>query len=335
MSVYNGGKHLGAAMESILRQTLGDFEFLIVDDGSTDDSADLVLGYGDPRIRLIRNESNFGLAASLNKGLLLARGEYVARMDADDISRPDRLACQVRFLDSHPGVGVCGSWVRLFPGFGGYVWTFPEGTEDIRCRQFYKVGVAHPAVMLRRKFFTEHRLCYDPAYRVAQDYELWGRALQYMEFANIQKVLLDYRMTPEQGGSRNGTAQRAAVAPLRLQRLLELGVEPTKQQQQLHEEIMNDLLPTDQGSLARAEEWLLRLTAANRESGTYPALLFARHMCYLWFEICCRASDAGACSWRRCRRSGLFEAGGYPVLQQARFALGWLARHLKRKGSCS
>jgi hypothetical protein len=335
MSVHNAERYLGAAIDSILKQTFRDFEFLIIDDGSTDNSVSLIQRYDDIRISLLRNDGNLGLAASLNKGLQLAKGDYVARMDADDISSPERLACQVRFLDSHPAVGVCGSWVRLFPGFNNYIWKFHRDSEDIRCRQFYKVGVAHPAVMMRRRFFTDHGLLYDPGYRLAEDYELWGRAIRHMEFANIQKTLLDYRISSDQTCSRNGAEQKGVVATLRLQRLQELGIEPTPDQQQLHEAIMNDTLPTGQGSLALAELWLLRLDAANREAGVYPALLFTRHICYLWFEICCRSSDDGVCSWRRYRGSSLLEVAPYPVLQRMRFAGGWLARHLRRNGLAS
>jgi len=331
MSVYNAEEYLTVAIDSILQQSFADFEFLIIDDGSTDNSVRLIQSYADPRIRLIRNDRNLGLAASLNMGLRLAKGDYIARMDADDISRPERLAHQVRFLNSHPAVGVCGSWVRLFPGLNNYVWKFHRNLQDIRCRQFYKVGVAHPAVMLRKKFFADNGLLYDPAYPFSQDYELWGRAIRYMEFANIQKVLLDYRIGPGQACSRNRAEQAAEVAPLRLQRMQELGVEPTPDQQLLHEAIMNDTLPTDQESLARAETWLLRIDAANREAAVYPALLFTRHMCYLWFEICCRSFDAGVCTWGRYRRSPLLQVAPYSVLQQMHFAAGWLARRLKRK----
>ncbi|OGU12915.1 MAG: hypothetical protein A2075_15675 [Geobacteraceae bacterium GWC2_58_44] len=335
MSVFNGAKYLPVAIESILGQSFADFEFLIIDDGSTDDSVSLIEGYRDPRIRLVRNERNLGLAASLNLGLEIARGEYVARMDDDDISRPERLACQVGFMDAHPAVGVCGSWVRVFPGFDDYIWKFAASSEDIRCRLFYKVGVAHPAVMLRKKPFAEHSLFYDPAYRAAQDYELWGRAIRQMEFANVQRVLLDYRIGQGEAAARNAARQMESVAPLRLQRLHELGVEPTPEQQQLHETIMNDLLPADEGALAQAEVWLLQLEAANRKSRVYPELLFARHMCYLWFEFCCRSSDAGVCSWERYSRSPLFTRAPYSLLERVRFAGAWLARRLKRKGSSS
>src|SRR3990172_2066353 len=106
MPVYNGEPYLASAVESILGQSFADFEFLIIDDGSTDRSCEIVRGYADPRIRLLRNSSNRGVIATLNRGLEEAHGEYLARMDADDISLPDRLAQPGAVLDAHPEVGV-------------------------------------------------------------------------------------------------------------------------------------------------------------------------------------------------------------------------------------
>jgi len=112
MPVFNGEQFLRPAMNSILNQTFTDFEFIIVDDGSTDHSREILNSYTDSRVRLICNESNIGLTDSLNRGLEAASGNYIARMDQDDISLPERLAKQVAFMDSHPEVGVCGTWAK-------------------------------------------------------------------------------------------------------------------------------------------------------------------------------------------------------------------------------
>jgi glycosyltransferase involved in cell wall biosynthesis len=109
MSVFNGERFLRGAIESILSQTYKDFEFLIIDDGSTDASTNIIASYRDSRIRSLRSERNLGLAASLNQGLASSTGQYVARMDADDISLPNRLARQVGFMQTHPHVGACGT----------------------------------------------------------------------------------------------------------------------------------------------------------------------------------------------------------------------------------
>ncbi|MBU5612542.1 glycosyltransferase family 2 protein [Geomonas azotofigens] len=327
MPVFNGAAFVTEAVESILGQSYPDFELLVIDDGSTDKSAAIVLSYDDPRIRLVKNGHNLGLIASLNRGLDLARGEYVARMDADDISRPRRLARQVAFLDSHPEVGVCGSWVRFFPD--GYVWKLPPSSEEIRCRQFNIVGVAHPSVMLRRGLFLEHGLYYDPAYLHLEDFELWGRALAYMQFANIQEVLLDYRVTPDQVSSRHRAEQLAAVAPLRLKKVLELGVTPSPAEQELHEQVVNGTLPVDPRQLDRAERWLLKLQAANRAAGIYDHGFFSQWLLHIWFSECRRLARLGACSWRRCLGSRLWSTGNASPWRRLTAAGAWTLQGLR------
>jgi hypothetical protein len=323
MPVYNGASFLADAIRSILNQTFADFEFLIIDDGSTDGGVEIVEQFHDARIRLVHNGTNQGLVASLNRGLELARGEYVARMDADDISRPERLERQVRFMASNLRVGVCGSWVRFFPGGRNDIWKLPEKSEEIRCWQFHSVGVAHPAVMLRRSLFRENGLRYDPHYRHIEDYELWGRALPHMDFANIQEVLLEYRTSPGQICRAYGAEQQRTVAPLRLQRVRELGLDPSPVEQELHEMVMNGTLPPDSAHLDCAEQWLLQLGSANRDTRMYSPELFSRRMLDIWFSTCIRLSAASSCSLRRCMRSSLWDAAELPAWHRLRAAGAW------------
>lgn len=327
MPVYNGVPYISWAIRSVLGQTFTDFEFLIIDDGSTDASVEVIKAFEDSRIRLNLNGANLGLVASLNKGLDLARGEFIARMDADDISRPDRLARQVCFMDANPSVGVCGSWVQFFPKRKNLnVWKLPQKTAEIQCWQFHSVGVAHPSVMIRRQQFVENELLYDPHYIHIEDYELWGRAMQYMDFANIQKVLLDYRISPEQICSTYGAEQLLAVAPLRLQRVRELGLEPSQAEQQLHEMIMNGKVPPESACLDRADMWLARLESANKSVGAYPADLFARRLLEIWFSTCLSFADTSACSWRRCLQSPLWSIANVSAWYRLRALGAWILR---------
>jgi len=324
MSVYNGERYLRESIESILLQKFSDFEFLIINDGSTDSSVNIIQSCNDPRIRLIHNDRNLGLAVSLNIGMELARGEFIARMDADDISRPERLSFQLKFMDANRQVGVCGSWVKFFPNANNCVWKLPEKSEEIRCWQFHAVGVAHPTVMMRRSCFADNGLLYNPQFRFSQDYELWGRAIRHMEFANIQKVLLDYRTGPEQICVLHSAEQLAAVAPLRLQRVRELGIEPTPEQLLLHEMIINGTMPPESECLDRAEQWLLRLESANREVGTYSTVLFSRRLLEIWFSICLNFSDMSLCPLRRCLKSNLWAATNASLWHQMRAVGAWL-----------
>jgi len=328
MPVYNGERFLHESLQSILCQSFADYEFIIIDDGSTDNSLTIIQSISDSRIQLIRNEINLGLVATLNKGVKLALGEYIARMDQDDVSWPDRLTKQVDFMDNNKHIGVCGSWVRFIPKGNNYIWKLPESSEEIRCWLFSTVGVAHPSVMLRKQLFLDYDLFYTSAFQYIEDYELWVRAIQFMDFANIQEPLLDYRISSGQMCSVYGAEQLAAVAPLRLQRVRELGIDPTPDQQQLHEMIMNNLIPAESLYLDRVEQWLLKLDSANRAIGTYSADCFSRRLLDIWFSICITLADASVCSLRRCLLSPLWAAVNNPVWHRTRAFGAWIVRKI-------
>lgn len=193
MSVYNGEKYLREAIESILNQTFKDFEFLIINDGSTDSSRDIVLSYNDRKIRLIDNEKNIGLTKSLNRGLNLARGEYIVRMDADDVSLPERLEKQVNYLEIHPEVGVLGTWVKCIDEYGKPTRELHPPTEPdlIKWSLPFNNCLTHSSVMMRRAVL-ERVGGYNPEMVVAQDYDLWVRVSLETQFqiANLHEELL-------------------------------------------------------------------------------------------------------------------------------------------------
>ena len=194
MPVYNGEMYLRAAIESILSQTFRDFELLLIDDGSTDGTAAILARYRrDSRLRAISRE-NRGLIASLNEGWQRARGEYVARMDADDISRPDRLARQVAFLNTHPGIGVLGGAVEVIDEQGGShgPLTLPATHAAIVWRLCFEDPIVHPTTMIRRAVL-EQIGGYDPAMRHAEDYDLWRRACTVTRLHNLPQVVLALR----------------------------------------------------------------------------------------------------------------------------------------------
>jgi glycosyltransferase involved in cell wall biosynthesis len=192
MPVYNGATYLNDAIDSILKQTFSDFEFLIIDDCSTDQSIDLIKAYNDPRIKLIVNKKNMGQSNTLNKGLSLAMGEYIARMDQDDISMPVRLKKQMEFMDECPNIGVCGSWIQHF---GKYDYLTPLELDDdsIKIKLLTNQNLAHSSVMIRKSTLVKYQLNYDPTFTVAMDYDLWVRMFEYCSFANLPEPLLKYR----------------------------------------------------------------------------------------------------------------------------------------------
>lgn len=182
---------LREAIASVLSQTFRDFEFLILDDCPEDDRSRVVAEFGDPRIAYLRNDSNLGISASRNRLLDLAKGEYLAVFDHDDICRPERLSKQVAWLDAHPKCGVVGGWSRLTSN--GSVNTCPEDDRDIRRGMMLKPTVWHPASMIRASVLKDHGIRYEAEYSPVEDYMLWMRLLPYTEFHNLQEIVIDYR----------------------------------------------------------------------------------------------------------------------------------------------
>ena len=194
MAVFNGERHLRAAIDSILEQSFSDFELLIVDDASTDSSMSIVADYDDTRIVVVGNEQNLGLTKSLNRGLAVARGEYVARLDADDLAHPDRLALQVAHLDRHPTHALVASAYQRIGDDGTRYPSraAPLTAEGIRWRLLFLNAFAHSSVTFRRGVTTALG-GYDEAFVYAQDYELWSRLADRHPVAALPQELAAYR----------------------------------------------------------------------------------------------------------------------------------------------
>ena len=195
MSVYNGAKYLREAIDSILNQSFKDFEYLIIDDCSTDGSSDIIRSYTDPRIRLIQNEKNIGLTRSLNKGLKLANAQYIARMDADDISLPSRFERQTEFLQSPPEHVVVGCCILRIDPDGDPIQIDHQADSHENIEKVFlrgRSGLPHPAAMFRRE--AAHAVGdYGREYECAQDIDLFLRLGERGRLGNVQEVLLKYR----------------------------------------------------------------------------------------------------------------------------------------------
>ena len=181
--------HIQTAIASILNQTYTDYELIVVDDGSTDHTRDIIETFDDPRIELVDGPRT-GLANALNLGIKTAKGEYLARMDSDDISIPGRLEKQVAFMDSHPDIAVCGGWQEHY-GKNSYIHRTPENPEQCKANLLFQCDVCHSLVMMRRQFLLDNDLFYNGDY-LAEDYELWNRVVSKGKICNLQEVLGRY-----------------------------------------------------------------------------------------------------------------------------------------------
>lgn len=207
MPIYNTPESfLKEAVESILGQTYGDFEFLILNDSPQNAQLDaIVSSYDDSRIRYFRNDRSLGIADAHNFLWERAAGEYLAMMDHDDVSRPERLARQVAFMDAHPEVGVCSTAFRRFGRLGknGTVVNPPDD-GSIRALMLFQCPLLHPATMMRRSVMAEHGLRWDPQFISANDVKLYLDFSRFAKLANLTEVLYDYRMSRHQTSSVRG-----------------------------------------------------------------------------------------------------------------------------------
>lgn len=208
MSVYNGESYLSEAIESILNQTLSNYEFIIINDGSTDYTGEILREYKHKKIILIENHKNIGLTKSLNKGLSIAKGEYIARMDADDISLPDRLEKQAAFLDGNEHIKIIGCWFDEIDIHGQKIRTNKAKTSTvlIRWRLLFGNAFGHSTIMFRKNGHGSP--LYDESFKYGQDYELWSRLCWKWNGANIPEVLVQWRVNDNSISSKRKEAHK-------------------------------------------------------------------------------------------------------------------------------
>ena len=195
MSVYNAAATVELAIRSIQTQSLEDWELIVIDDGSVDQTRQIIAQVLDPRIRLIQEPcENLGLAARLNQCIRLARGRYVARMDGDDVAYPQRLARQLQYLEQHPEIDLLGSGAVIFKGEGEVVGLYPTACdhEEICRRPWWGFPLAHPTWMGKRTWFQSHP--YREGYTRSEDQTLLLQSFSDSRFAALEEVLLGYRM---------------------------------------------------------------------------------------------------------------------------------------------
>lgn len=214
MPVYNSELYIKDAIDSVLNQTFSDFEFIIIDDASTDKSVEIIQSYSDSRIQLIVKPKNSGYTNSLNYGFTIAKGEYIARMDSDDFSLPARFEKQVEFLEANPDVVACGTNYQIL-GTNQIVMK-PQFHEEIKIALLTESCIGHPTVMLRNSTIQKHEISYQKELEPAEDYALWVRMLDYGKLHNLQEVLFLYRNHEGQVSVTKKEIQRNSASLSRL-----------------------------------------------------------------------------------------------------------------------
>ena len=271
MTVYNGETFLKETVESILSQTYTDFKFLILDNASTDNSREIIRSYNDPRIELVALPENIGQVAALNKGLDMIDTPLIARMDADDISLPQRFEQQAAFMEKHPQVGVCGSYVISFDGKKEILWQWPLTAPEIKVKLLFECCLPHPAVMMRKSLLDKHNLRYNETIGHSFDWELWQRAAEHFELANIPAYLLKYRVHQTSESIKTLHLQEKAAKAIDDQTLKRLGLE-NHPLRQVHRDVAFETLKAKNREpefLNKVIRWFDALKAANKRKKVY------------------------------------------------------------------
>lgn len=292
MPVYNSEKYLQEAIESVLNQTFSRFELIIINDGSTDNSESIIKKYNDKRIRYYKNDINRGLIYTLNRALDLSQGEYIARMDSDDISLPMRFEKQVKFLDENDEIDVVGGWIRIIHENGRNKYYKPATDfENIKVNMLFRTELVHPLVMYRKTYINKLEVCYSSDYPSCEDYELWARTIGNSKFYNIPEVLLNYRYL-EQSITRIADREKNKLQRDYLHKkiyeqiLKNLQFNITEEILDLHRSICDDKEILEYDKIKRIEEYLRQLIIYNNNSRFIKSDIFKKRIGFWWYNTC-------------------------------------------------
>ncbi|MEM9886223.1 MAG: glycosyltransferase family A protein [Bacteroidota bacterium] len=229
---YNREKYIGEAIESVQQQTMDEWEMIVIDDGSTDQTVEIVKAYQakDKRIILLQNTENQGISATRNHGLAHVKGKYIAMLDSDDLCLPQRFEQQFSFLEAHPEIAVLGAWSELI-GIKDHQFTPEEKDTQLRLRSLYRCPMVHSSTMIRTSILQAANLRYNKDYPASNDYDFWVRLLPYGQFHNLQTCLVKYRRHDQNISVTNKKDQkkyRAAASRLAFKNVLDWEISAEK-----------------------------------------------------------------------------------------------------------
>lgn len=287
MPVYNAESYLKESISSILNQTFSDFEFIIIDDGSTDNSKKIIRSFKDKRIVLLENETNIKLVKTLNRGIEAAKGMYLARMDADDIACPERLCKQVAFLKKYPLIGLCGTWYKNIGDKKG-VTKLAVSHEEIVFRLLVHFEMLHPSWMLRTDIIKKHNIKYEDLY--GEDYDFLIRFINYSKIANIPEVLMMYRQFSNSMSKSNKQITEDNCNVIKKRLFNNFNVKVTTEELLLFKNLFYQSYHFTSSQIDSLENLLLRMIKGNRESNFFDQDFFNQRIGYLWDHLCYNSS---------------------------------------------
>lgn len=299
MPVYNGEKYLKQAIESILNQTFKDFEFLIINDGSTDSSKKIIKSFKDSRIKLINNEKNIKIAASLNKGLNLAQGKYIARMDCDDISLKNRLTWQIEFMNKNPQIGISGGFTKKIGTKKSFTTKYFLNHDELKANMLFNASMSHPTIIMHKNLIEKHKLRYNKNFSNSQDRELWSRAIKFFKFANLNKVILYHRIHNKNESSKNSNIQKENANKTIINQLKKLNLSPSEQELKIHRAIKTPINLKKEEFIKSISEWYQKIIKANKKTKTFNEKSLLKILSKKYFNIYYNLSDNGFWAWKK------------------------------------
>ncbi len=287
LPVYNGEKYLAESLDSVLAQTYQNWELLIINDGSTDGTENLILKYPDKRIKYLANDSNKGIIFSLNRGLQESNGEYIARLDADDIALPKRFEKQVEFLSENSDYALCGSYFQTIDSNGKLLKDvrFPANNRDAQSFLLLHNCFCHSAIMMRSVIAKE--LKYDEKFQVCEDYDLWYRISRTGKIVNLPVFMTLYRVHDNNMTTRKSEIMFAHVNKINKRILDDLGIEYSNSELEVHSNALsyNASFFRDLETIHTLENWMVKLYSFLKKNGTYNAFLCYRILIEKWIVI--------------------------------------------------
>ena len=280
---------LKKSINSILNQTYSNFEFIIVDDASTDDSVEIIKSFNDPRIKLICNKQNLGLTRSLNKAFSICKGKYIARMDSDDISLPKRFEKQLEFMENNENTIVCGTWAEVIDDNGNNIRSnfIREAIEDMgsyRIRLLFSNNplLLHPSAFFNRSLLLKYNIHYDEQYKYAQDYKMWVDCSIHANCNIIPQYLLQYRKHSLSVSESKRDVQDFYACQIMQEQLDALHLTLTDETRPIHFRMLTRLKPYD----SKTKQWIVTLIKANKKYKVYNQKKLKKILWYRWSEFC-------------------------------------------------
>jgi len=327
--VHNAEAYLPDSIQSILSQSFPDFEYIIIDDASTDNSWQIITDFAqqDDRIKPIRNTQKQSLSQVRNQALDMAKGKYVAKIDADDISAPQRLQTQVAYLEKSPQIILCGAGVQYFSKDQLLSqWVLNIDSLEIKCRLLFENCFANSTIMMRKDIIEQHHIRYQSDFDFSEDYGFWSALAQQGDLAIIPEILAKVRQHPQKVSVKFTQTQQENAYKVQRLYLQKLGITPTLEELRLHFDAMHGGISPSLNSLNNLSQWLLRLKSQNQFKKIYPEPEFTKLLKQIWTKHIAGQTWLGPHFFKVVQQNSLSSYHDWSMYQKIKFRLKCLLR---------